>query len=161
MSLGRILGMSIIGRLGLFGAIVLVAIASASSSGAQSPARRQAAPDTQADKALVELAENAARQQLGRPLELDVRSLKRQDGWAFLYALMRGRDGKPLDLAGTRLEGAANEGAASRVFCALLRARNGRWTIVDSCLGVTEVAWTDWDRKYGAPKGVFELRDVD
>lgn len=153
--------MSIIGRVGLFGAILVVAIAAASPGGAQSPARREAAPDMQADKALVDVAEDAARQQLGRPLKLDVRSLKRRDGWAFLYSLMLGPDGQPLDLAGTRLEGAAREGAASRVFCALLRAQNGRWRIVDSCLGVTDVAWTGWDRKYGAPKDVFELKDVD
>lgn len=113
------------------------------------------------DGIIVECSQKEAQRQLRRTLVLEVQSLKQTDGWAFLLSQMRGTDRRPLDLTGTWLEDSARAGVASRVFCALLRYRSGHWQIIASCIGVTDVAWMDWHRKYGAPTKVFELGDAD
>lgn len=144
--------------LSMLGAVALLTLTVVSPGEAESLVQPPAAIRRQA---IVDVAESAARQQLDRPLALNVKSLNQKGDWAFLYAVMLGQDRKPLDLAGTRLAEAAREGMASRVFCALLRFRNAQWTIVASCLGVTDVAWTGWSRTYGAPAELFELHNID
>lgn len=94
-------------------------------------------------------------------MDLKASSLLYKHSWVFLLSTMVDKKGNPLDLTGTKLEQAAREGAASRVFCALLKFDAGRWKVVASCLGVTDVAWTGWDRKYHAPSEIFDLENVD
>lgn len=47
--------------------------------------------------------------QLGKPIRLDVRSLKAADGWAFLWSAMQEPDGSPVDYTGTPFAEAAAE----------------------------------------------------
>ena len=113
------------------------------------------------EMAIIDVAQTEAERQMGRPLLLRVESLQHKDGWAFLYSNMIDENGDPLDLTGSRLEEAAREGGASRVFCALLKQTAGGWNIVDSCLGVTDMAWVGWDEKHHAPPDIMELQSID
>ncbi|MFT4163495.1 hypothetical protein [Shinella sp.] len=145
--------------------------ANASDSGRVSGSQRAvvlanggaALPYTVADPAqmaIIGIARAEAERLVGRKLLLKVTSLRRKDGWAFLFSTMIDENGDPLDLTGTILEDAARAGVASRVFCTLLKQDAGTWRIVESGLGVTDVAWTGWDGKYGAPPEIFEF-DAD
>ncbi|WGG59455.1 hypothetical protein [Brucella intermedia] len=112
-------------------------------------------------KAIAALARKAAEADLGKRLTLQIVSMRAARDWAFLFANMVDRDGKALDLQGTRFAGAAAEGQASRAYCALLKRRSEGWTIVASCMAITDVAWTGWASKYGAPPEIFDLKDID
>lgn len=87
-------------------------------------AEGEASSSTTADsaqRAIIKAGREEAERQMGRKLSLKVDNLRRKDGWAFLFSRMVGPNGDPLDPKGTRLEMAAREGVASRVFCALLK----------------------------------------
>lgn len=107
---------------------------------------------------LVAPAQAEAQRQLGKPVELKISSLLYKHSWVFLLSTIVDAKGDPLDLEGTTLEEAAREGGASHVFCALLKWEAGTWTIVASCLGVTDLAWAGWAEEYHAPPEIFELQ---
>lgn len=121
----------------------------------------QAAPNPDAllepSRGLIQPAREEVERQMERQIWLKISSIRERDGWGFLLATMVDPKGEPLDLTGTKLEEAAREGAASHLFCALLRRHTGEWHVVASCLGVTDGAWAGWGRKYGAPSEIFEI----
>lgn len=119
------------------------------------------APSPADRAAIAAVAGKAAETEIGKPLKLDIRSLRTQNGWAFLFSNMVNEHGQPLNLQDTRFAGAATEGQASRVYCALLKRLGDSWRIVASCIAVTDVAWTNWAEKYGAPPEIFDLKDVE
>lgn len=127
------------------------------------PAAGQSGPDGVAAQtenaagAAVDIARREAQRRIGRPLALDVKHMREIDGWMFILSELRGPDGALLDYGGTYLEGAAKEGGASHVFCALLERREEKWVVAATCLGATDVAWEDWDRRFGAPSALFDL----
>lgn len=145
----------------LAAALIAVGIAGAPAS-AQSVTDDGAYPVAFQDRmTLVAPARAEAERQLGRPVELKVSSLLYKSSWVFLLSTMVDAKGEPLDLTGTNLGEAVREGVASRVFCALLRWDAGRWMVVASCLGATDVAWAEWAEKYHAPPEIFELQNAD
>ncbi|MBO9664707.1 hypothetical protein [Dokdonella sp.] len=102
--------------------------------------------------ALVELAAG-----LGKPAQLDVKSLRVSGEWAFVYASIQGAGGRPIDYQGTPFAEEAEAGLKSHVYAGLLRGSGEHWTLVASVVGPTDVAWTDWARQYSAPAAIFEL----
>jgi len=113
------------------------------------------------ENAIIEAARIEVERQIGRKVLLKVVSLRSEHGWAFLFSRMLGANGDPLDLTGTMLERPAQAGTASRAFCALLKQEAGKWRVVTSRIGVTDVAWSGWDRRYGAPSGIFEMTAIE
>ena len=93
--------------------------------------------------------------ELGKPVLFRVRSLKRQGGWAFLYADMEDRGGRPLSYVGTSKADAAQRGFVSRGYAALLRQHERGWRVIAHAIGPTDVAWEGWSSRYGAPPEVF------
>jgi len=146
---------------GLWLAVSLAVMATAPAIARVGDAATTLAPLPADRAAIAAIARKAAEKEIGKPLKLDIRSLRTRDGWAFLFSNMVDGRGEPLSLQGTRFAGAATEGQASRVYCALLQRRGDRWRIVASCIAVTDVAWTNWAEKYGAPPAIFDLKDID
>lgn len=135
-----------------------LAVAASGSVALGQPATDGAFPVAFQDRmTLVRPARAEAERQLGRQVELDVSSMLYKDSWVFLMSRMVDAGGAPLDPTGTKLEPAARQGGASRVFCALLHFESKRWKVIASCLGVTDVAWAGWARRYRAPPEIFEL----
>lgn len=95
--------------------------------------------------------------QLGKPVRLDVRSLKAADGWAFLWSAMQEPDGNPIDYTGTPFAEAAANGGKSKKYVALLHQDEQGWTLVDKRIGPSDVAWAGWSAQYGAPAAIFDI----
>ena len=91
--------------------------------------------------------------ELGKPTQLDVGSLNVSGEWAFLYAHIEEPDGKLVDYAGTKFDGEQR----SPVYAALLRGGAGRWDLVVSAIGPTDMAWWNWGEEYSAPAEVFKI----
>lgn len=130
----------------LCASLVAASCASADPGGGSAPS-----DDQQARAAAV--ADVSA--QLGKPVRLDVKGLHSADGWAFVWATIRGSDGGPVNYAGTTFAEAAANGGVSKSYAGLLRDEAGQWRVVTSRVGPTDVAWETWSADYGAPKSIF------
>lgn len=105
--------------------------------------------------ALLDAARQPVAQALGKPVLFKVRHLRNAGRWAFLLADMEDRSGAPLSYAGTPRAEAADHGMVSRAYAALLRRDGDGWTVVESAIGPTDVAWEGWSGQHGAPEGLF------
>jgi hypothetical protein len=75
--------------------------------------------------------------------------------WAFVDGRLRTPSGKVPNWKNTPYAQAAKYGAQSDGISALLRLTRGKWKIVTSAIGCTDVCYVDWWRKYKAPKAIF------
>ncbi|WP_078290349.1 hypothetical protein [Mycobacterium sp. D16R24] len=95
--------------------------------------------------------------QLGKPVRLDVRSLKSADGWVFLWSAMQEPDGSPIDYTGTPFAEASAHGVLSKKYVALLHQDEQGWALVDKRVGPSDIAWAGWGAQYGAPAAIFDI----
>lgn len=95
--------------------------------------------------------------QLGKPVRLEVRSLKAAEGWAFLWSAIQGPDGSPVDYSGTPFAEASANGVLSKKYVALLRQDDQGWTLVDRRVGPSDIAWAGWGAQYAAPAAIFDI----
>lgn len=114
-----------------------------------------AAVDEQTRRAILDSARAPAAEALGKPVLFRVAHLGVSGDWAFLRADMEGPGGQPIDYRGTSLSGAANHGAMSSVYVALLRRKGAEWIVVVKAIGPSDVAWETWPKDHGAPKDIF------
>ena len=108
------------------------------------------------DHKAVEAAQANAARELGKPVQLAIKTFNTEQGWAFIHATMLGADGQPFSYAGTEFAQAAEAGIKSTSYAALLqRTHDGKWHIVVERIGPTDLAWADWSQQYGAPPTLF------
>lgn len=105
--------------------------------------------------AILEAARVPVTEALRKPVKFKVRHLKREREWAFLIAEMVEPSGAPLDYGTTPMAAPAAQGYLSRSYMALLRQRDGRWTIVDTAIGPSDVPWGPWAKRHAAPPAIF------
>lgn len=76
--------------------------------------------------------------------------------WLFMMGKIRLRgSGREVDYRGTEYQQYIDEGIFDDGFGALLHKQSGAWVVKDVAVGPTDVAWTGWDRQYGAPPEIF------
>jgi len=107
-------------------------------------------------KAVIDTAQTTAARELGKPVQLAIKTFNTEQGWAFIHATMLGADGQPFSYAGTEFAQAAEAGIKSTSYAALLqRTHGGAWHMVVERIGPTDMAWADWSQQYGAPPTLF------
>jgi len=114
-------------------------------------------PGSKERKALMDAARVPVQKQLKKPVIFKVDALKVQGAWAFLRGVPLQPNGKPMDYKGTIYEESIREGAFSGMVCALMKREKGKWKVVDYAIGPSDVAWDDWDKRYGAPSSIFKV----
>lgn len=107
---------------------------------------------------ILDAARAPVEKELGKPVLFVVRQLQVLNGWAFLHAAMQGPGGQPISYADTRFQQAAEHGAKSDKYMALLKQDHGHWQVQAFSIGPTDVAWAAWSEQYGAPKAIFPDR---
>jgi hypothetical protein len=75
--------------------------------------------------------------------------------WAFVGGTPQSPDGGEPDYSRTKYAEAADQGAFDNNFFALLKKTGGKWRVTTVAIGCTDVCYTDWWRRYRAPKAVF------
>ena len=110
-------------------------------------------------EAIVAASLAPAEKELGANVRLGVRSIASDGDWAFLLADLQEPGGAPFDYSKSPLAEQAKQGLVSHRYAALLRQRDGQWTIVTERVGPTDPAWLGWSDKYGAPKDLFVTPD--
>jgi hypothetical protein len=109
--------------------------------------------------AIVSASLAPAQKELGATLRLGVRSVASDGDWAFVLADLQDQNGAPFDYSKSPLAEQAKQGLVSHRYAALLRLRDGRWTVITDRVGPTDPAWLGWSDKYGAPKDLFATPD--
>jgi len=100
---------------------------------------------------------------LRTPVERDLKqsivfvpdNFKVQGTWAFISGTPHAPGGGAPNYAGTKYAEAEKEGAFDNNFFALLRKTGGKWRVTKYAIGCTDVCYTDWWRRYKAPKTIF------
>ncbi len=82
-----------------------------------------------------------------------VEELKVQGAWAFISATPTLPSGGPPSVKGTGFEG--YEDAYDNNFFGLLRKSGGKWRLVTHGIGCTDVCYSDWWKRFKAPKAIF------
>ncbi len=75
--------------------------------------------------------------------------------WAFISGTPQNASGGRLDLSKTKFAEAEREGYFGGNFFGLLQRSGGKWRVVTYQIGCTDVCYSDWWRRYKAPKAVF------
>ena len=114
-----------------------------------------AAVDAATRKAILDAARIPVEARLATKVRFKVEELTRVGDDVFIRALMLDPHGAPLSFAATPLAGAADAGAVSHVYAALLRRAGDTWTVIAIAIGPTDVAWAGWSQRYGVSPALF------
>lgn len=106
-------------------------------------------------KAIMDTLRAPVEKELKRKVVFKVDHLKVQGGWAFMIGVPLQPNGKPMDYRGTIHEAAIENGAFDDWICALLKKKDGKWTVLKYVIGATDVAYYGWNEEYKAPKEIF------
>ena len=108
-------------------------------------------------KAILDALRVPVERKLKQPVVFKVDHLLVQKGWAFMLGVPQKPDGSAVDYTGTVYQEAKDEGAFDDGVVALLRNANGKWRVIRYVIGATDVPYVDWDKKYRAPRGIFNM----
>lgn len=108
-------------------------------------------------KAILDALRVPVEKQLKQSVVFKVNELNVQKGWAFMLGVPQQPDGNPVDYTGTVYQTAKDDGVFDDGIVALLRNRNGKWQVVQLVIGATDVPYVDWDKKYRAPRAIFNI----
>ena len=75
--------------------------------------------------------------------------------WAFVSGEPQASNGGEPDYRGTKYGEAYGEGAFDNNFFALLKKTGGKWRVVTFAIGCTDVCYSDWAKRFKAPKLVL------
>ncbi len=127
--------------------MVMAALAGASEIGVADPQRR----------VLLDALRPAIERDLMQKVKFVVRTLRRQDRWAFAHVVPQTPAGGAIDFRKTRhaerVEAGIFDGPDAY---ALLEQKDGRWMVRAFVVGPTDVAYLAWPDEFGAPIGLFD-----
>lgn len=95
---------------------------------------------------------------LGQKVKFVVRTLRKQNQWAYVVAVPQKPDGKRIDFSKTRYADYIAEGTFdSEDIYALLENAGETWRVRDFVIGPTDVYYSGWPSEFGAPYPLFKL----
>lgn len=115
-----------------------------------------AAVDASTDPLAIAAAPTVS-EEIGIPVSL-VPTVSRTDGdWGWLVAQPWTPEGAAIDWSQTRYAERASEGVldGQGTTYVLLKREGGQWRVQAFAVGPTDVAYEDWDDRYGAPSSIF------
>lgn len=116
-------------------------------------------PGSAERKALMDALRPSVEKVLKQSVVFQVQTLHVLNGWAFFYGRPLQPNGRPVDYSRTPFAQEVKEGVFGDNVCALYHKVNGRWRVVASRVGSTDVAWETWDRDYHAPRAIFKMNN--
>ena len=119
---------------------LVLALPSPAPAGPGVSATAPGAPDSPQRRAILDALRPAVEAQIGPDVEFVVRRIRVMRGWAFVMAEPQRRGGGAID--GHHYFPYFDEMGGLTVT-AVLRFRNGRWTLVEQAIGATDVWFCD------------------
>lgn len=112
-------------------------------------------PNSAERKAMMDALRVPVEKELRQEVIFVVSTLNATDTWAFLFGVPKRKGGKPIDYKKTAYRERVTDGTFDDNISALLKKKNGKWTVVTYSIGDTDVVWSDWDDRFKAPPEVF------
>lgn len=113
-------------------------------------------PGSDLRRALMDTIRPPFEDALGAPVEFFVRRLAVMGDWAYASVRPQRPGGRPINWSQTKFAQEVRAGAFDTdASGALMRLRNGRWTLVDHVIGPTEAYWIYWQEKFNLPEHFF------
>lgn len=143
-----------------FAVVVLALLAACSPSTQESQeesAETSVASVAQTDPLALALTPTLS-QDIGRPISLSVLTSATDGDWGWIVADPTTPEGAQIDWPQTNYADELLEDELDqdgRTY-ALLRLENGQWRVVEFAVGPTDVAWTDWPQRHGAPASLMQ-----
>jgi hypothetical protein len=100
----------------------------------------------------------AVERELGQPITLEIDKRREDARWAFVTAVARTADGKPVDYTRTKFAGAVKDGVFDDWLCALLERDGTMWKVTALEIGATDVPYVDWPERFGVPRDLVLAR---
>jgi hypothetical protein len=152
----------------------LIAFAAAALAACTPPAAEKAAPPESPAAAVLAEADTATRnalltaltpvveKDLGQKVTFKPEIVRTMGDWGWVSAQLVTLDGGAIDFAKTHYAEALKEGMFDGpALNALLRRKDGVWTVADFDIGSTDVAWTAWPQKHAAPPEVMGFETAE
>ena len=106
-------------------------------------------------KAILNALRVPVQRNVHQSVEFRILRLRVQSGWAFVEAEPQRPGGGKINYRGTRYWPAVQAGAFGGLVHGLLRKQGGRWRVVTYVVGASDVVYSPWARRYGAPRAIF------
>lgn len=126
----------------------------------QAPTEPPAALSTEtANAEVLGVATPVVSASIGQRVTLAPTQVAIRDDWAWIVAQPLTPGGGAIDWATTSFAVQAREGVldGGGTTYVLLKRENGQWRVVEHAIGPTDVAWTDWPTRHGAPADLMGL----
>jgi len=130
--------------------VVLTAVVSVSSQGVYTPEKGSAERT-----AILNALRVPVERDLKQPVIFVAENFNVQGAWAFVSGTPQSANGGAPNYAGTKYAEAEGEGAFDNNFFALLRKTAGKWKVTTYAIGCTDVCFSDWWKRFKAPKAIF------
>jgi hypothetical protein len=130
--------------------LVVLTAAAALSQTAYEPAKGSAER-----KAILDALRVPVERDLKQKIVFVADNFKVQGNFAFVGGTPQGANGAEPDYSKTRYADAVESGAFDNNFFALLKKTAGKWKVTTYAIGCTDVCYTDWWRRFRAPKAIF------
>jgi len=92
----------------------------------------------------------------GGPVQFVISVINVMGAWAYVEAKPERPDGQPINWRATKFREAYDADMFSGLVLALLRRGEGRWKLIGTFIGPTDVAWYEWVDKYKLPEALFK-----
>lgn len=106
-------------------------------------------------KAILNALRVPVEKELNQKIQFSIDHFKVQGNWAFVFGEPQNTTGGEPNYQITPYADEVKEGIFDNNFQALLKKTNGKWKVVASAIGCTDVCWIGWDEAYNAPKTIF------
>jgi hypothetical protein len=93
--------------------------------------------------------------ELGQPVLFQVSVIQSKGNWAYIRATPLAPNGDRVDYRKTKYREQVENGAFDDAVDALAKNTDGSWRVVAYSVGATDVAWTPWPGRFGAPEAIF------
>ena len=93
--------------------------------------------------------------ELKQKIQFTIQTFNVQGNWAFINGEPQTLTGERPDFSKTVYREAIENGAFDNNFQAVLKKTGGKWKVLKSAIGCTDVCWLEWDKEFKAPKTIF------
>ena len=93
---------------------------------------------------------------LKQKITFSTRAVNVQGNWAFVAGQARNDKGDEPNWKLTEYQKRIDVDAFEDNLFALLKQKNGKWSVITYMIGCTDVCYLDWNKQYKAPKAIFE-----
>ncbi len=124
----------------------------------QKPQYTTPAAGTKLRAAILDTLRKPIEKDLGVKVKFRVDIMRLKEPWVFVGGLLLDQKNKEIDLLKTKLKKDAEYMDGPSYYALLKRGAKNTWKTTAFVIGPTDVAFDDWDTRYGCPRVILGFR---